>query len=141
MKKYRQLEYMADAYIEAWGDDLEETFINAALGFYDTMINVDSVDVVENLDISVSGADLQELLYNWIEELIYIFETRGFVASKFNIKIYRENSKWKLAGRIYGEKYNKNKHGSKTHIKAVTYHAMEIARDKKGIKIRYLLDL
>lgn len=141
MKKYKFLEYMADAYIEAWGSTLEEAFSNAALAFYDTMIDADRVEVKTFRRIAISGIDLYELLYNWIEELIFLFETRGLVFSKFDIKITKVNDEWRLKGIIGGEKYSKDKHGSKTHVKAVTYHAMEITKDEKGIKLRYLLDL
>jgi len=140
-KKYRFLEYMADALIEAWGDSLEEAFANAALAFYDTMVEADRIEPRQPREVEVEGTDLYELLYNWIEELIYIFETEGLVCSKFDIKISGGDGLWRLRGRIYGEPYSKEKHGSKTHIKAVTYHEMKIEVGREGARVRYLLDL
>lgn len=137
---YKFLDYMSDAYIEAWGDSLEEAFAYAAAGFYDTMINYDSIEAHIKEDITVEGHDIQELLYNWIEELIYIFETKGMIFKKFYIKIYRDDDRWVLNGELLGERYSKAKHGSKTHVKAVTYHAMEIEM-RDGARIRYILDL
>ena len=132
---------MADAYIEAWGSTLEEAFSNAAVAFYDTMIDADKIEAKVYEDVEVSGHDLYELLYNWIEELIFLFETKGLIFSKFDIKISKVDDGWELKGKIGGERYSKDKHGSKTHVKAVTYHAMEIIEDKEGVKLRYLLDL
>ncbi len=141
MKKYKFLDYMSDAFIEAWGDNLEEAFINAARAFYDTMINEEKIESKETKDVEISGHDLEELLYNWIEELIYLFEVEGWLTSEYNIKIERKNGSWYLRGKLHGEKYDKSKHGSKTHIKAVTYHEMKIHISNDGVKLRYLLDL
>lgn len=130
---------MADALIEAWGKDLEEAFINAARAFYDTMVNEENIEVNEERRVEVKGHDLEELLYNWIEELIYLFEVENWLSAKYNIKILK-NDKWILKGKLYGERYSKEKHGSKTHIKAVTYHEMKVEIND-NVKLRYLLDL
>jgi SHS2 domain-containing protein len=137
---YRFIDYMADAYIEAWGDSLEEAFAYAAIAFYDTMIYYDRIDELLSIEVYVKGYDLYELLYNWIEELIYLFETKRLVFKKFDIRIDRKQNGWELSAHLKGEEYLKEKHGSKTHIKAITYHEMKIEKNDK-VMLRYILDL
>ncbi|MBS7635588.1 archease [Candidatus Bathyarchaeota archaeon] len=68
------LEHMADAYIAAYGRDLNEAFENAALAMFETMTSSSDVKHVIEEEVEVEGEDEQSLLYNWLEELLVRFE-------------------------------------------------------------------
>ncbi|MEM4318183.1 MAG: archease, partial [Candidatus Nitrosocaldaceae archaeon] len=82
---YRFLEHMTDAYIEADGNTLEEAFENAAKGLVDTMIDRESIEIKERLIISVKGDDLEELLYNWLEEVLLKLSVDRIALKEFKI--------------------------------------------------------
>ena len=84
------LEHISDIYIAAHGKDLKQSFENAALAMFEVM--TDTSKVSPNLEkvIKVKGEDQKNLLYNWLEELLFIFETKGILFSK--LKSYLMNS-------------------------------------------------
>lgn len=142
MKGYRYLEHTADIKVEAWGKTLEEAFEAAAIAFTDVFIDVNKIDKSIMREIMVEGFDLMSLLFNWIEELIHIFEVEEMVFCEFNVNIYKNPAgNYQLMAIAFGETYDREKHGYKVHVKAMTYHEMEIIREKKRYIIRYVLDI
>ena len=139
---YRFLEHTTDALVEAWGPTLERAFASAAKGLFETMINTKKVDLKTDEQVSSSGHDELELLYNWLEELLLRFEIRTMVYSQFEIEpISRFYDTLKLRAIARGERYDGAKHEAKTEIKAVTYHLMKVERDPDQVRVRFLLDL
>jgi SHS2 domain-containing protein len=139
---HRFLEHTTDAYIEAWGPTLERAFAQAADGLYETMLNLETVKPVAEEDVQVSGHDKKELLYNWLEQLLLEFDIKEMVYSSYGINITPDGSKvLTLRAKIQGEKYNREKHGSKTEVKGVTYHLMTIQETAKEARVRFILDL
>ena len=139
---YRFLEHTTDAYVEAWATTLEEAFCYAARGMYETMLDPSKVEPSLKETLRVDGHDESELLYNWLEVILLRFDINGMVYSKFEIKpIDTQQRPLKIEADVKGEKYRRHKHGSKTEVKGVTYHLMEIQREAGKVVIRYLLDL
>ena len=141
-KGYTFLEHMADAYIAAYGKDLAEAFENAAVAMFDVMTDVDKVDPEVEDYVEVSGEDEYSLLYNWLEALLVKAEIEGMLYSKFKIReLGKSNGGFRLKAKIWGEKFNPEKHLQKVGVKAVTYHQMEIAREKDGAFVKFILDI
>lgn len=142
VKGFRFLDHTADVYIEAYGRDLKEAFEKAALGMFEVMVNTENVAASEGLRVSVEGNDLQSLLYNWLEELLYLFESKGLVFSEFKVlRIAVEEGSYRLEAEVRGEKFNPEKHEGRTAIKAVTYSLMEIQEKPEGVTLRFVLDI
>lgn len=136
---YRNLEHMTDAFIEVSGQTLEEAFETAGTAVVDTILDVKSIEKKSDRNIEVSAADLNGLLYNWLEEIIILTITDGFAAQEFNVKITKAD-KYFLTATVRGEPIDFDKHHFKLEIKAPTYHLMEI-KQEKPIVMRFLLDL
>ncbi|MDR3782468.1 MAG: archease [Candidatus Nitrosotalea sp.] len=136
---YRYLDHMTDAFIEVIGNTTDEAFANAGISVVDTIVDINSVENKEDRKIEVSADDLKGLLYSWLEEIIILTITDGFVGKIFNVKITK-NVKYHLLAKISGEEINFEKHHFKMEIKAPTYHLMEI-KDEKPVLMRFILDL
>lgn len=133
---------MGDAFIEAYGLTLEEAFENAALAMFEVMTDTSKVASTMKRSVKIQSTDKQGLLYNWLEALLIKFETEGLLFSKFKIDDIRKTQQgYVLSAEIWGEEYAPQKHISKTAIKAVTYHMMEIKEGKRGATLKFLLDL
>jgi len=140
-RSFRFLEHMADAYIEAYGSSLEEAYENAALAMFEVMTDTSRVEPKIEESVEVEGSDLKSLLYSWLESLLikYGFENRLY--SKFVVeKIEGDKDHFRLRARIFGEDFDQGKHPSKTEVKAVTFHLMEIERLEDKCRLRFLLD-
>lgn len=134
---YKIVEHTADVGIEAYGKSLEEAFENAAKGMFAIITNKSKIDSIISKKIEIENeGDDELLLVDWLNELLYIHDVEGLVFGEFDVSIDD-----KLVAYAYGEEYNRQKHGYGVEIKAVTYHMLEIKRDKKGVKIKVLFDI
>ncbi len=130
---------MTDAFIEVTGDTLEEAFENAGISVVDTMIDINSVEEKIHKKIEIIAKDLNNLLYNWLEEIIILTITEGFATKRFSVKLTK-NDVYNLVANINGEEVDFKKHHFKLEIKSPTFHLMEINQEKP-ITMRFLLDL
>jgi len=142
-KRFEFLEHTADLYIAAYGKSLEEAFENAAYAMFEGMTDLDKVQPRLEDAVEVEGYDEQALLYNWLEALLVKFDIEGNLYSRFKIASIKKTPKrFKLKAKIWGEPYNPEKHLSKVGVKAVTYHQMQITKDKKGaVTVKFILDI
>ena len=140
--RFRFLEHTADAYVEAYGANLEEAFGSAGLGLTDVMTELETVEPKTESTLVVVGQDEQALLYSWLEELLLEFELKSMLYSRFEVTTIKQNSEgFELHGKAWGEKYDPKKHPTKVGIKAATYHQMEIIKEPDGVILRFILDV
>ncbi|MHA1595294.1 MAG: archease [Candidatus Baldrarchaeia archaeon] len=142
MGGFRFLDHTADVLIEAWGETLEEAFGWAAHGMFEVMTDTAKVEPRETREVHVRAEDLYALLYMWLEELLFIFNTELLLFSKFNVKRIRKVGKeYELEAEVTGERFDEKKHTRGTEVKAVTYAQMEIKKEKDRYVIRFVLDI
>ena len=140
-KRFEFQEHTADIVVLAYGDSLEEAFENAALALFEVMTDIKQVEPRIKDVFEVEGYDELSLLYSWIENFIIEFDVNLKLYSKFTIeKIEKIKGGLKLRGTAWGEVFKRRRHPSRSEVKAITYHEMEIIRNK-DVKIRFILDL
>jgi len=128
-KKFKFLEHTADIKFQAFGRTLEQVFKNSALAMFNSM-SKDKVAEKKIKKIKVKGKDLESLLYNFLEEFLFLFDSERFLLSKIKkIKISEKNKKFSLEAEISGDEADN--YQVDMHIKAVTYNEMFVHKDKK----------
>ena len=140
MKKdsiYEIFDHTADVGIIVRGETLEELFQKAAYAMFDIIIYAERIDPVGRYKINIESPTLEDLLVDWLSELLYVFSVEFVVMNQFEIKIWEENGEYKLSGVGLGEPYNREKHGIKVEIKAVTYHELKIDLKKGYAKVLF----
>ena len=141
-KRFDFLEHTADAYIAAYGESLKEAFENAAMATFEVMTDLKKIETKEEDKVEVEAQDEYALLYNWLEEFLVRFETTGKLYSSFKISsIEKTSTGFKLKAKAWGEPYDPEKHPSKVGVKSVTYHQMKIAKQKKRVTVKFILDI
>ncbi len=134
---YKIIEHTADIGIEAYGKNLEEAFENAAKGMFAIITGNSKIDSKIKRKIELEKEKDEELLLvDWLSELLYIHDVEKLVFGEFKVEMND-----KLLGYAFGEKYDRKKHKYGMEIKAVTYHMLEIKRNKKGVTIKVLFDI
>jgi len=128
----------ADLTVEAYGPTLGEAFGNAALAMFNAMTPLEGVEEHEVRKVEVRGDDLGGLLYNFLDELLYVHETEHLVFSGFDLSL--EEKLLRLRAKCRGERFDTGRHESGIVIKAVTFHQMKIERVETGWLIRVVLD-
>jgi len=141
-KGFEFLEHTADAYIAAYGKDLAEAFEEAALAMFDVMTDLEKVSPEVEDPVEVKAEDEYALLYSWLEALLVKFDTNRTLYARFKILGLEENSSgFRLRARIFGEKFNPEKHSQRVGVKAVTYHRMEIIKEPSRVTLKFILDI
>ncbi len=145
-KGFELKEHTADVLIVGYGESLEEAFANVARAMFEVMTNTDAVEPKKCFEVTADGMDLYQLLYNWLENLLILKDTEGYVFSKFNVrKIEKVDGGYRLVGEACGEEFSPEKHESRTDVKAVTYHEMDISQvevdGKKVWKVQLVVDI
>jgi SHS2 domain-containing protein len=137
MRKFKFLEHTADIKFQAYGKNLNEVFENSAYA----MLNVLSESKIKSKikkNIHVKGRDLENLLYNFLEELLFLFDSENFILSKIRkIKIDKKN--FKLKAEITGDKSSNYK--INLGIKAVTYNEMFVKKMKDKWVSQVVIDV
>ncbi len=127
-KKYRLLDHTADLRIEVFGEGREGLFVSAGEAMADLLVGIDRLGkgVATRHEVSAFGDTIEELLVDWLRELLYIFNVRGIVLFRFESVELTEKG---VKAVCIGEKFDVERNGIKTEIKAVTYHGLEIKTD------------
>jgi len=140
--KFDFLEHTADVYVRAHGKSTEEAYENAALSMFETMTDTDKIAQTQEDTVEVEAEDQYALLYNWLEALLVKFETENMLYSKFQITSWKETTEnFTLKAKIWGEKFDPQKHPQKVAVKAVTYHRMVIIREMDRVILEFILDI
>jgi len=140
MSHYKFFDHTADIGVEVTGRTRKGLFVNAAEALFDVMIESKTGRKAANRQkkITVEGADLPDLLINFLREVLYLFNGEQFVTGSCEII---EFSNKKLQVRLTGESSNNKKHLIKTEIKAVTYSGAKVEKIKTGWKARIIFDV
>jgi SHS2 domain-containing protein len=126
--RYEELDHTADVGIRAYGATLEELFENAAAGMFSLIADPAKVKPVGEVEVRVQGEDLEELMVNWLQELLFLHETQRLLLCEFDVKLQGLT----LRASARGEKIDKRHHDLKAVVKAVTYHKIKVD-PKKGV--------
>jgi SHS2 domain-containing protein len=118
-KRYRTLNRSSDLAIKVFGKSQSELFANSAFALFDLVTDVEKVEVRERLPLEVEGADRDDLMVNWMRELLYLFQGSGYLLKEFQIGDAKETY---VRAEVRGEKYDPDRHEIKREIRSVAYH-------------------
>ncbi len=128
MKPFEYLEHTADVKFRAYGRTPEEMLSNAAAALFGTMTDLSKVQTKETWKTELNAPDLEQLAYDWLSEIVFLFETESAVFSTFEVKL-RRNEDWKLEAQIGGERIDPSRHAFDNEVKAVTLHEFEVKKN------------
>ena len=132
MKRFQLIEHTADIGLTAKGDSLSEAFANAAYGLFSIITDLRRVRTKESQVVSVSAEDIESLLFNWLNQFIYIFDVKHLLFKKFEIVQFGEQS---LKAICRGEKYELSRHQIKIGVKSATYHMLKVDRENNMVQV------
>ena len=140
MERYIFLDHTSDAKFQAFGRTLEEAFRHAALATASLMWDHGTIEPVKEHRIMVKGRDLKQLLYNFLEEILFLLDTENFLLHSANeVKIAKKGKSYLLEaffkGNIFSDKYEI--YGS---VKAITYNEMEI-KENHPVILQVVVDI
>jgi SHS2 domain-containing protein len=152
MKHFEILDVSGDVGIKAFGKDIEEAFVHAALGMFSLITDLDVIKEKKAIDVSAESDSLDGLLVSWLNELIFYFDTYGFIGSTITISeitpsplLQSEGVEagdgYKLKATVCGEEFDQKRHTGKLLIKAATYHKLKIEKRHGMFEIHVIFDI
>ena len=148
MPKYKLFNHTADIGCEIFGKTRKELFANGVTALFDLILDRKSQQgtflaaavwtTLEEKSITINGNGLEDLLINFLREVLYLFNGKKWVAIDCRpLEITRK----RIVAQLHGEPYNLKKHPVTMVIKAVTYHGLSVKKTAHGWKARVIFDV
>ena len=134
---YELIDHTADFGIRVFGTDAADLFRNGALALTDLMTDARMVKSTQVCHIQVSGDDWQDLMVNWLRELLYLWAGEEKLIEDVDIESIRENE---IEALVRCETYSPQRHVLKNEIKAVTYHQIQVLDSGSGWQAQIIFD-
>jgi SHS2 domain-containing protein len=132
---FEEIEHTADRALRIYGSNLQELLVNAAHGMNSFMVEASaatSTPVVKSVELE--AVDAEDLLVEWLSELAFWAETEMLVFFRFEL---HEVSSTRLKATVYGNRVDQ----LEKHIKAVTYHNLEVVQTAAGLTATVVFDV
>ena len=136
MKSYELIDHTADVGVKAYGKTVAEAFAHAAKAMFDIITDSSVIAPIGQYDITLDAPDLEQLLVDWLSELLFLNGAKNLVFGKFDVTIQGTH----LTAHVYGEPYDTSKHKMGVEIKAVTYHILAV-HEKNPVYVQVLFDI
>ena len=117
-KRYRLTTRQSELAVRVAGNSQADLFANSAFALFDVMTDIDKVDIEERMSLEVEGTDRDDLMVNWMRELLYLYQGSGYLLKEFNI---REAKDTLVKAEVCGEKIDPDRHEIKREVVAIAY--------------------
>lgn len=133
----QEIEHTADWAIRVRARDLTGLFAGAAEGMFSLLTDLSQVIPVRQFEIDLRAIDVETLLIDWLNELLYLSEEHGVVFTGFTIRDLTVDGGARLRAQVDGG------HPSELFkvIKAATFHGLSIVRDDDGLQAELVFDV
>lgn len=138
MKPYKTFDHTADLGLSITGRSEDELYANAAVAVFDVITDLGRVEAREARRISVEGDSPEDLLINFLREILYLYNGERWLLKE--IRVTKRNEK-ELEAEARGEPLDTQKHEICKEIKAVTYHQARVRQAPKGWEARVIFDV
>jgi SHS2 domain-containing protein len=136
------LDHPADLGFRAWSPNLPDCFAECARALTSVLVDPELIRASEVKAAEILADDLEGLLYNWLSEILYLFDGEQMLFCQFDIVGHKANGGVEfLQAELKGERYDPARHAIKTYVKAVTFHQLSIKHAEDEYTARVFLDI
>jgi SHS2 domain-containing protein len=135
---YETFEHTADLGLRVRAADLPSLFAEAARGLFSIIVaDLGAVRPLQTISLNVEGEASELLLFDWLSELLYIYETRRLLLAEFDTRLGPTS----LIATARGEPVDPSRHTLDHEVKAITYHALKLERENDGWLAELIVDI
>jgi SHS2 domain-containing protein len=135
---YETFEHTADIGIRARAANLNDLFADAARGLFSVIVaNPESIRPLEETKFRIAGDRYDDLLFDWLAELLYVMATRRMVFSDLDVRVEPGG----LAATARGEPIDPQRHQLDVEVKAITYHGLKVQQERDGWLAEVIVDI
>ncbi len=119
-KNYRITKHQSELAVRVVGHSQADLFANSALTLFDVMVtDVEKIDCKESIPLEVEGTDRDDLMVNWVRELLYLYQGSGYLLKEFLIREVKDTL---VKADVRGEKIDPDRHEVQQEIAAIASH-------------------
>lgn len=122
----RIVEHTADIGIHVEAGSADELFEGAASGMFSLIADTSKVEGSRAVEVRLEADDTEGLLFSWLNELLYLADSRGMLFSGFSVTGV-EGGHMRATAR--GEGFDPSRHMMEREVKAATYHDLEVREE------------
>ncbi|MGE5195527.1 MAG: archease [Deltaproteobacteria bacterium] len=135
---YEIFEHTADLGLRVRAPTLSELMADAGRGLFAMVVeDPASVQAVVTREFHISGSDRTYLLFDWLNELLYVCDTQRLAFSQFDVQMTADG----LAATARGEPLDPARHRLTHEIKAITYHGLKVEQTDEGWLAEVIVDI
>ena len=135
------VDHTADVAADLDGRTPGELFASAARALTDTMTALEAVMPSVTQPVTLEAGTLEDLLVDWLNELLYRFEVHGMLFSRFDVRVEARDGRWHLEATAAGEPFDPACHPSRVLVKSATYHGLHVTDDHGTWRARIVFDI
>ena len=129
------VDHTADWALRIYGSDLAQLFSNAAMGMASLLVqDIQQVPIEVVRQLELEAYDAETLLVDWLTELAFWAEDEGLIFPEISLS---EVTDTHLMANLRGGRVAE----LLKHIKAVTYHNLEIVKTEQGLAATVVFDV
>jgi SHS2 domain-containing protein len=136
--QFEILDISGDVGIRAYGTSMSEAYENAGTGMYSLITDISNVDERENVEFELSGDSPEGVLAAYLNELIFRFDTHGFIGRRVEVP---EISGSSIRVIVHGEEFDPDRHERRLLIKAATYHNIKVKQADSVWEVEVVFDI
>jgi len=137
-RPFETFEHTADIGLVARGQTPAELFARAAEGLVTLIVDPDGLREHAHERVTVRAADRAALLVAWLNEILYLLDTRHFLPRRCRVLEIDETS---ITADLEGDIVERDRHRLRRLVKAATYHDLRLTRAGDGWEARVILDV
>ena len=118
-KKYRITKHQTELAVRISGSSQADLFANSAFALFDVMTDPATIEIKERIPLEIEGSDREDLMVNWMRELLYLYQASGYLLKEFKISQVKDTV---VKAEVCGEKIDPDRHEIKQEIAAVAFH-------------------
>ena len=142
--QYEYLDHTADVQLHSWGASLAEAFEQQVLAIMGLITELPTVRVEPGdaapREVEVEGHDTLSLLYNFLDECLYLFNAELFVTRRLRV-VELDRERFSIRALCVGERFELGRHPQGTEVKAITYSAMRITEEEGRVDVLVIVDI
>lgn len=135
---FELLEHPSDIGVLARGANPGEAVIAASHGLVSILADAAAFRPLEERYFKAPGPDEAAQVVNWLNEILFFFDTEGMVFVEFEIDSWTSEA---ITGRAKGERFDVDRHEIRAAVKAATYHQFESHATPGGWELRVFVDV
>lgn len=135
---YEIFEHTADLGLRVRAPTLAALLADAARGLFAMVVeDLSAIEPHVTRVFQITGNDQTYLLFDWLNELLFVCDTERLVFSQFDVQLTADG----LSATACGEPLDAARHRLTHEIKAITYHELKVEKTDGGWMAEVIVDI